>query len=148
MMTKLNLMKPILAAVCTALFSFSLSAQVVKNDRLLSFEQPELPAGLSATKATLGISDQHYKDGTHSLRWTFESGSVLTLQRDLKFEKKDPTGKDTYLSAFIVWVYNAKAQDTTIEFEFLKDGKKCTSPAGVLRGFAMSAICKALLNPG
>ena len=93
MMTKLNLMKPILAAVCTALFSFSLSAQVVKNDRLLSFEQPELPAGLSATKATLGISDQHYKDGTHSLRWTFESGSVLTLQRDLKFEKKDPTGK-------------------------------------------------------
>ena len=47
MMTKLNLMKPILAAVCTALFSFSLSAQVVKNDRLLSFEQPELPAGPS-----------------------------------------------------------------------------------------------------
>lgn len=36
MMTKLNLMKPILAVVCTALFSFSLSAQVVKNDRLLS----------------------------------------------------------------------------------------------------------------
>ena len=56
MMTKLNLMKPILAAVCTALFSFSLSAQVVKNDRLLSFEQPELPAGLSATKATLALA--------------------------------------------------------------------------------------------
>ena len=72
MMTKLNLMKSTLVAACAALFSFSLSAQVVKNDRLLSFEQPELPAGLSATKATLGISDQHYKDGTHSLRWTFE----------------------------------------------------------------------------
>ena len=28
MMTKLNLMKPILAVVCTALFSFSLSAGV------------------------------------------------------------------------------------------------------------------------
>ena len=69
MMTKLNLMKSTLVAACAALFSFSLSAQVVKNDRLLSFEQPELPAGLSATKATLGISDQHYKDGTHSLRW-------------------------------------------------------------------------------
>ena len=68
MMTKLNLMKPILAAVCTALLSFSLSAQVVKNDRLLSFEQPELPAGLSATKGTLGISDQHYKDGPRVCR--------------------------------------------------------------------------------
>lgn len=81
MMTKLNLMKSTLVAACAALFSFSLSAQVVKNDWLLSFEQPELPAGLSATKATLGISDQHYKDGTHSLRWTFEPGSILTLQR-------------------------------------------------------------------
>lgn len=90
MMTKLNLMKSTLVAACAALFSFSLSAQVVKNDQLLSFEQPELPAGLSATKATLGISDQHYKDGTHSLRWTFEPGSILTLQRDLKFEKKEP----------------------------------------------------------
>ena len=79
MMTKLNLMKPILTAVCAVLFSFNLSAQVVKDERLLSFEQPELPAGISATKATLGISDRHYKDGTHSLRWTFEPGSVLTL---------------------------------------------------------------------
>ena len=35
MITKLNLMKPILAAVCTALFSFSLSAQVVKNLSLI-----------------------------------------------------------------------------------------------------------------
>ncbi|MCQ4948006.1 hypothetical protein NE602_27905 [Bacteroides cellulosilyticus] len=59
MITKLNLMIPILAAVCSALFSFSLSAQVVKNDRLVSIEQPEHPARLSATKATLGISDQH-----------------------------------------------------------------------------------------
>ena len=143
MMTKLNLMKSTLVAACTVLFSFNLSAQIVRNERLLSFEQPELPTGLSATKATLGISDRHYKDGTHSLRWTFEPGSVLTLQRDLKFEKKDPTGKDTYLSAFIVWVYNAKAQDTTIEFEFLKDGKKCTSfPFGInFTGWRAAWVC-------
>ena len=37
MMTKLNLMKPILTAVCAVLFSFNLSAQVVKDERLLSF---------------------------------------------------------------------------------------------------------------
>lgn len=30
MMTKLNLMKPILTAVCAVLFSFNLSAQVVR----------------------------------------------------------------------------------------------------------------------
>ena len=41
----------------------------------------------------------------HSLEWTFEPGGILELKKDLKFEKKDPTGKDLYLSAFIVWVY-------------------------------------------
>ena len=59
----------------------------------------------------LGISGEHYKDGLHSLSWTFDPGAVLSVKKDLKFEKKDPTGKDTYLSAFIVWVYNEEAQD-------------------------------------
>ena len=94
MMTKLNLMKSTLVAACTVLFSFNLSAQIVRNERLLSFEQPELPTGLSATKATLGISDRHYKDGTHSLRWTFEPGSVLTLQRDLCLLYTSPSPRD------------------------------------------------------
>lgn len=61
----------------------------------------------------------------------------------MKFEKKDPTGKDTYLSAFIVWVYNEQAQDKKIEFEFLKDGKKCTSfPFGInFTGWRAAWVC-------
>ena len=43
MMTKLNLMKPILTAVCAVLFSFNLSAQVVKDERLLSSRRKTLP---------------------------------------------------------------------------------------------------------
>ena len=36
------------------------------------------------------------------MEWAFNPGAVLELKKDLKFEKKDPTGKDLYLSAFIV----------------------------------------------
>ena len=59
------------------------------------------------------------------MEWTFEPNGRLELRKDLKFEKKDPTGKDLYLSAFIVWIYNEQPQDAAIEFEFLKDGRKC-----------------------
>lgn len=93
-------------------------AQVVKSERLLSFEEPQVPAFISGTGSRLGISREHYKDGLHSLSWTFDPGAVLSVKKDLKFEKKDPTGKDTYLSAFIVWVYNEEAQDKKSDLNF------------------------------
>ena len=118
-------------------------AQVVKSERLLSFEEPQVPAFISGTGSRLGISGEHYKDGLHSLSWTFDPGAVLSVKKDLKFEKKDPTGKDTYLSSFIVWVYNEEAQDKKIRFEFLKDGKKCTSfPFGInFTGWRAAWVC-------
>lgn len=118
-------------------------AQVVKSERLLSFEEPQVPAFISGTGSRLGISGEHYKDGLHSLSWTFDPGAVLSVKKDLKFEKKDPTGKDTYLSAFIVWVYNEEAQEKKIRFEFLKDGKKCTSfPFGInFTGWRAAWVC-------
>ena len=125
------------------LLPISAEAQVVKNDKLLSFEDPQIPVFISGTDSRLEISDEHYKDGLHSLSWTFNPGAVLSIKKDLKFEKKDPTGKDTYLSAFIVWVYNEQAQDKKIEFEFLKDGKKCTSfPFGInFTGWRAAWVC-------
>nr|WP_231373085.1 chondroitinase family polysaccharide lyase [Bacteroides sp. HPS0048] len=104
-----------------------LSAQIVKHDRLLSFESAEVPSFISGTNSGLSISDQHYKDGTHSLQWKFQPGSSITIDKDLKFEKKDPTGVDKYLSVFVVWIYNEKPIGQTMQFEFLKDGKVCTS---------------------
>ena len=59
-----------------------------------------------------------YKDGKHSLEWTFEPNGRLELRKDLKFEKKDPTGKDLYLSAFIVWIYNEQPQDAAIAVSY------------------------------
>ena len=121
------------AVVFLSLFgSVTLLAQLVKNDRMFSFEESQVPACISSESSKLSISPEHYKDGTHSLLWTFQPNATLSLKKDLKFEKKDPTGKDLYLSAFIVWIYNERPQDKKIEFEFLKDGKVCTSfPFGI-----------------
>ena len=131
----------------TTLFSLLCSAflhaQVVTDERMFSFEEPQIPDCITATHSRLSVSDLHYKDGKHSLEWTFEPGGILELKKDLKFEKKDPTGKDLYLSAFIVWIYNEVPQDATIEFHFLKDGKKCTSfPFGInFSGWRAAWVC-------
>lgn len=131
----------------TTLFSLLcsafLQAQVVTDERMFSFEEPQIPDCITATHSRLSVSDLHYKDGKHSLEWTFEPGGILELKKDLKFEKKDPTGKDLYLSAFIVWVYNEVPQDATIEFQFLKDGKRCTSfPFGInFSGWRAAWVC-------
>ena len=100
---------------------------IVINERLLSFEEPQVPDFISATSSQLSINDRHYRDGRHCLSWQYEPGSVLSIKKDLHFEPKDSTGKDLYLSAFIVWVYNDQAADRQIRFDFLKDGKVCTS---------------------
>ena len=125
--------------LCSAFFH----AQVVTDERMFSFEEPQIPDCITATHSRLSVSDLHYKDGKHSLEWTFEPGGILELKKDLKFEKKDPTGKDLYLSAFIVWVYNEVPQDATIEFQFLKDGKRCTSfPFGInFSGWRAAWVC-------
>ena len=129
----------ILSFLCPAF----LNAQIVTDERMFSFEEPQLPACITGVQSQLGISGAHYKDGKHSLEWTFEPNGRLELRKDLKFEKKDPTGKDLYLSAFIVWIYNEQPQDAAIEFEFLKDGRKCASfPFGInFKGWRAAWVC-------
>lgn len=139
--------QPLMKLGIVALFSFlgitSLFGQFVKDDRMFSFEEPQVPDCISSNNSKLAISPEHYKDGKHSLCWSFEPEAVLSLKKNLKFEKKDPTGKDLFLSAFIVWIYNEKPQDKKIRFEFLKDGKVCTSfPFGInFKGWRAAWVC-------
>ena len=57
----------------------SVHAQIVKNERLLSFEEKQVLAFVTtAAGSQLGISDEHYRDGDHSLSWTFEPGAALS----------------------------------------------------------------------
>ena len=120
-----------------------LEAQVINNERMLSFEESKVPDCVSGINSQFTLSDVHYKNGKQSMKWMFSPGGSLIIKKDLGFEKKDPTGKDTYLSAFIVWIYNEQPQDKTIEFQFLKDGRKCSSfPFGInFKGWRAAWVC-------
>lgn len=120
-----------------------LQAQLVMDERMLSFEGSQIPAYIRSEQSQVSLSAAHYKDGKQSLEWAFLPSGRLEIKKNLKFEKKDPTGKDLYLSAFIIWVYNERPQDATIQFEFLKNGKKCTSfPFGInFKGWRAAWVC-------
>lgn len=128
--------------LCMAGSVYTAHSQVVQNDRLFSFETG-VPDQVSGKFSKVTTNGEHYKDGQHSLKWTFQPNGVLSLKKDLKFETKDPTGQDTYLSAFIVWVYNEKAIDKHVTFQFLKDGKVCTEfPFGInFTGWRAAWVC-------
>ena len=63
----------LLSLLCPAF----LYAQVVTDERMFSFEDPQVPECISATRSQLSISDTHYKDGKHSMEWAFNPGGCL-----------------------------------------------------------------------
>ena len=62
----------LLSLLCPAF----LYAQVVTDERMFSFEDPQVPECISATRSQLSISDTHYKDGKHSMEWRSEERRV------------------------------------------------------------------------
>lgn len=103
------------------------AAQLYDDPRLLSFEKSSDIKAWQADNATVKWSDAHYKNGTHSMEWTFKPNATLSLKQDLRFEPHVKGDRDNYLSAFIVWVYNeTPMKGKQLRFSFLKDGKPCT----------------------
>lgn len=123
--------------------SSALLAQVNTNGQMMSFEESQVPTCITGADSQLSLSKIHYKDGKQSMKWSFSPGSVLSVKKDIGFEKKDPTGKDTYLSACIVWIYNEQPQDKVIQFQFLKNGRTCSSfPFGInFKGWRAAWVC-------
>lgn len=141
-------MKSNITRLCLLLWALcalgSADAQWIQHERFLSFEEEAVPAFISTdSRSALAVSPRHFREGVQSLEWTFTPGSELSVRKDLKFEKKDPTGKDTYMSAFIVWVYNDRPLDKQIEFRFLKEGRTCCSfPMGInFKGWRAAWVC-------
>ncbi len=120
-------MKKHILILSAFLFTIVCQAQLVKHERLLSFEDNNSLLYISTSASDISISEKHYKDGLRSLLWKYNAGGTINIKKDIGYEPVDPTGADTYLSTFIVWIYNEKPADTTIRFEFLRDGKVCTS---------------------
>ncbi len=133
----------VLAVLCT--FGYmSLSAQLYDDPRMFSFENNKDLQFIKAENSKVSLSGTHYKNGAKSLEWDFQSGGVLSLKKDLQFEPRVKGGRDNYLSAFIVWVYNEKPlAGKSITFQFCKDGKVCTSfPMNInFKGWRGAWVC-------
>ncbi len=72
------------ALVCM-LLPGSVHAQIVKNERLLSFEEKQVPAFVTtAAGSQLGISDEHYRDGDHQFELDFRAGCRTVYQKRLE----------------------------------------------------------------
>ena len=71
--------QPFIKFGVTTLFSLLCStflhAQVVTDERMFSFEKPQIPDCITATHSRLSVSDLHYKDGKH--RWNGHLNRVV-----------------------------------------------------------------------
>ena len=82
-MMKLFLTQSVTLLILSFLSPAFLHAQIVTDERMFSFEDPQVPECISATQSQLSISDTLYKDGKHSMEWAFNPGAVLELKKDL-----------------------------------------------------------------
>ena len=120
------------------------TAQMYDDPRMFSFENQQELSAIKADKSAIELSGTHWKNGKKSLLWNFEPGATLSIKKDLQFEPRDKGGRDNYLSAFIVWIYNEQPQPgKQIRFNFLKDGRQCTSfPVNInFRGWRGVWVC-------
>lgn len=123
----MNLIQKIVLLCGALLAPYMGGSQALKSERLLSFEEDKVPSFITVKEGDIELSKERFKDGKQSLKWQFKPQSTLTIKRQLHFEEKDPTGVDTYLSTFSMWVYNTSPIDEVVEFQFLKSGKRCSS---------------------
>lgn len=105
-------------------------ARDVFHEKIISFE-PEMEtlndwrvdSPMDVKRGSIGLDNFLYKHGTHSLYWDWYQTNSLVLDREIGFQPADSTGKDTYLSTFVVWVYNETPLDDHITFQFGKDNE-------------------------
>ena len=84
-------------------------------DAKITFEEGIPKTFAACGNSELSLSTDRYKDGRHSLRWSWSAPARLTvsdyasLLRSLKARK----------SGLMVWIYNTRAVDDDLHFEFL-----------------------------
>jgi len=103
----------LLVLFCGLCFNFTLLAQ----DE--SFETTAAPAHWTTTNGSLSTATNHYKDGTKSLQWDWNSNAVITVS-NLQSHGLVPSQVLNYsYNMFRMWVYNTGAiatQPLRVEF--------------------------------
>lgn len=109
------------------LMSLRAGAQVdFAKKEILSFESSCEKAEAKGGK--IKISSKHNKLGNNSLEWSWKKADAsLTFKTEVPYLSKNPNPKETSVSTFVFWVYSPEKLEGELLFEFLKDGKVCSS---------------------
>ena len=93
-----------------------------------SFEDTVSPAFPSSSGSRIQLSNEHYKTGNRSLKWTWDKeGAAIGMDIPVPYLKKNPNPKETSVSSFVFWVYSPEIIEGKLIFSFLKGGRKCCS---------------------
>ncbi|WP_321317509.1 chondroitinase family polysaccharide lyase [Labilibaculum sp.] len=77
----------------------------------------QIPDGWTANAGSdLSISNEHYKLGTQSLKWEWTQGATLTVLNPPNLKN----AANTYKGGLMLWIYNEKAIDKELTFQFGK----------------------------
>lgn len=69
------------------------SAQILKHERLFSFEEQTVSDSIESQQSIFSISTKHNKDGKQSLRWEFNPMEVYLSKKISVLRKKIPRGR-------------------------------------------------------
>ena len=93
-------------------------AQLEPGGYMYFFENG-LPQAITSSSTTpLAITDEHFKDGSHSLKWAYSPNSQLRFHQKINYADDD---SEITPYTFMAWVYNEQASDNTMTFKFAKD---------------------------
>ena len=113
------------AAAVWALSASAQSLEEVADERIFSFEKSVAPF-VAERGSSLEISGDHYKHGTHSVRWQWSRPNAqLRIDAPIDYLSKNPNPRETSVSTFVFWVYAPKALTGNLRFEFRKAGRTC-----------------------
>ncbi|MCW8331546.1 chondroitinase [Photobacterium sp. SDRW27] len=98
-------------------------AQLEPGGYMYFFEKG-LPQAITTSSTTpLTISNEHFKDGANSLKWTYSPNSQLTFHQPINYTDDD---SEITPYTFMAWVYNEQASDNVLTFQFGKDNSPQT----------------------
>ncbi|BBM67506.1 chondroitin sulfate ABC exolyase [Vibrio alfacsensis] len=118
--------KTIAMAISVGLYGTFAYAQPIdanKTGTMYFFENGIPETIVASNDSKLKIGKIATRDGKSSLVWTFKKGSELTLTQDVGFKPFVANEKDQSISTFTTWIYNEKALDGKMRFNFNKKGE-------------------------
>ncbi len=114
------------AAAVVAEQQAPVQAEVKQHDpmeaQIISFEEEALPEYITASETSqIKLTDRRFINGKQSLEWEWQPGDSLNIDKTLYYytpkEAYQAYGRKSW-TVFSGWIYNEKASDATLKFQF------------------------------